>query len=265
VTMEIETVLAPNPSVYTGPGTNTYLLESVGEMAIIDPGPISSSHRDAIDEAVGDRSVRFVLVTHTHSDHAPLANPLAAHYGVPAVGFAAGREFDPDETVVDGDTLVIGEKDLQVIFTPGHSDDHLCFLTDRILFTGDHIMGGSTVMVKDLTRYLDSLEKLQGVAISKMLPGHGPVIDDPAGVIDHYISHRLEREEEVLAALRSGSGSVGAIVSEVYKEVDVALHPLAAFSVAAHLRKLVDDKQIEFHERDADELWDALVTLVSRA
>jgi glyoxylase-like metal-dependent hydrolase (beta-lactamase superfamily II) len=263
--LNIQKVLAPNPSVYTGPGTNTYLLGSVGEMAIIDPGPIDSSHRDAIDEAVGDTAVRFVLVTHTHSDHAPLANPLAHHYGVPAVGFAPGPGFVPDEAVVDGDTLVIGESDLQVLFTPGHSDDHVCFLADRILFTGDHIMGGSTVMVSDLTKYLASLEKLKGVAISRMMPGHGPEIDDPSGVIDHYISHRLEREQEVLMALRRGAGSVGSIVTEIYKEVDTALHPLAAFSVAAHLRKLVDDNRIEFHEQDADELWDALVTLVSGA
>lgn len=260
--MNIEKILAPNPSVFTGPGTNTYLLESEGEIAIIDPGPVEASHRTAIEEHVGDRAVRFVLVTHTHIDHAPLANPLATHYGAPAVGFGPGPEFNPDERVDEGDVLVVGEADLRVLFTPGHSNDHLCFLVDKVLFTGDHIMGGSTVMIDNLSHYLASLEKLKSVAISKMLPGHGPEIDNPQEIIDHYISHRLEREQEVLTALRSGAGTVGAVVRDVYKGVDESLHPLAAFSVAAHLRKLVDDDEVVF--KDQDQLWDALVTLVRR-
>ena len=200
------------------------------------------------------------MVTHTHLDHAPLANPLAAHYAAPAVGFGPGPEFSPDERVGEGDVLVVGEADLRVLFTPGHSNDHVCFLADKILFTGDHIMGGSTVMIDNLTHYLASLEKLKPLAISKMLPGHGPEIDNPDEIIDHYISHRLEREQEVVAALRAGAGTVGAVVQDVYKEVDESLHPLAAFSVAAHLRKLVDDGDVVF--KDQEQLWDALVTLV---
>lgn len=258
--MNIEKILAPNPSVFTGPGTNTYLLDSGGEIAIIDPGPIEPSHRQAIEAAIGNRPVRFVMVTHTHIDHAPLANPLAGHYAAPAVGFGPGPEFSPDERIGEGDVLVVGEADLRVLFTPGHSDDHVCFLADKILFTGDHIMGGSTVMIDNLTHYLASLEKLKPLAISKMLPGHGPEIDNPDEIIDHYISHRLEREQEVVAALRAGAGTVGAVVQDVYKEVDESLHPLAAFSVAAHLRKLVDDGDVVF--KDQEQLWDALVTLV---
>ena len=263
--MRISKVLAPNPGLYTGPGTNTWVASSEGEAVIIDPGPVIASHRRAIESEVSDLLVRFVLVTHTHPDHAPLANPLARGLGVPAVGYGAGPEFDPDIVVAEDDVLTVGGSDVRVLFTPGHSDDHVCFLAERVLFTGDHIMGGSTVTISDLARYLDSLARLKEVAIERMYPGHGPEIEDPDGVIDHYIDHRLEREREVVAALQSGAGSVGAVVEAVYTDVASELHPLAAFSVAAHLRKLAQEGLITFHEGDAEELWHTLVALIGRS
>jgi len=238
VSVRIERVLAPNAGPFTGPGTNTWLLESDGKVVVIDPGPVSDAHFDAILAAIGRRSVASVLVTHTHSDHAPLANPLARELHVPAYGHAAGPEFDPDLRLTEGSTVTVGGIALEVIHTPGHSDDHLCFLTGRILFTGDHIMGGSSVMVEDMGSYLRSLERLQGLDLDRLYPGHGPEIERPQEVISWYIAHRLQREQEILEAIAGGAIDVDAIVESVYRTVDPSLHPLAARSVAAHLRKL---------------------------
>jgi len=262
--MSVERILAPNPGIYTGPGTNTYLVRSGAEVVILDPGPIDASHREVIEEQVGNAAVAAVIVTHTHPDHAPLANPIARHFAAPAIGYAPGPEFAPDEIVADGDTLDIGEEHLHVIYTPGHADDHICLRLGRQLFTGDHIMGGSTVMVDNLIAYLASLERLRDIEIDRMHPGHGPAIEDPSGVIDYYISHRLEREREILEAIRNGSGSIGSIVEDVYRDVDPGLHPIAAYSVAAHLRKLASDGTVTFDETTATDVWEALVTLRHR-
>ncbi len=260
--LTIRRILANNPGVFTGPGTNSYVVSEGSTTVVVDPGPIDSAHREAIEAEIGDRAVAAVLVTHTHSDHAPMANPLATGFGAPAVGYRIGPGFVPDRVVGEGDTIEVGAGRLSVLFTPGHSDDHLCFLAGSHLFTGDHIMGGSTVMVDDLSAYLRSLERLRNVTITKMYPGHGPEIDDPPAVIDHYISHRLEREREIVGAIRAGAWSVGAIVETVYADVDPALHPVAAYSVAAHLRKLVDDGLVTFDQHSAGELWNGLVALI---
>lgn len=244
VSVRIERVLAPNAGPFTGTGTNTWLLESNRTVAVIDPGPVSEVHFDAILTAVGQRSVNSVLVTHTHSDHAPLANPLARELQVPAYGHAAGPDFDPDLRLTEGSIVTVGSAPLEVIHTPGHSDDHLCFLTGRILFTGDHIMGGSSVMVEDMAAYLRSLTRLQDLELDRLYPGHGPEIERPQEVISWYIAHRLQREQEILEAIAAGAMGVNSIVESVYRGVDPALHPLAARSVAAHLRKLEAEGRI---------------------
>lgn len=236
--MRIERILAPNPGPFTGPGTNTWLLESHGSAVVIDPGPRDSRHSAAILDRIGSRDIVGVLVTHTHEDHAPLANPLAIDLGVPAYGYEAGPDFDPDLRLSDGSVVVVGEIEVQVVHTPGHSDDHVCFLVDRILFTGDHIMGGSSVMVEKMAPYLQSLERLRAFDLESLHPGHGEVLDDPATVIDWYVAHRLERQAEILEVVRAGARSVADIVEVVYRDVDRSLHPLAARSVAAHLDKL---------------------------
>ncbi len=258
--MRVEKVLAPNPSPWTGPGTNTWVIGDADEVVVLDPGPVIDAHAAAIDRVVAGRRVVSVVVTHTHLDHAPLANPLARNWGTVALGYAPSTEFQPDERLSEGSTVEVAGSSLEVLHTPGHADDHLCFVLDRWMFTGDHIMGGSTVMVQDLTAYLASLRKVRDLTLERLFPGHGPEIDDPAGVIDHYISHRLEREEQVIAALRSGAGSIGAIVEDVYADVDPELHPIAAHSVAAHVGKLVDDGVVAF-ERTTD-LWGSLVRLL---
>lgn len=239
--MRIERILAPNPGPFTGPGTNTYLIDSDGEVLIIDPGPLDRSHEAAIKLALGTLLPIGVVVTHTHEDHAPLANPLAAELGVPVYGFAPGPGFKPDLLLADQDRVTLGTEDLQAVHTPGHSQDHLCYLAGRDLFTGDHIMGGSSVVVEDMAAYLDSLRRLQAMPLDHLYPGHGLVMDDPAGIVNGYIEHRLEREQQVLSALETGAATVVEIVQTVYSDVDPALHPLAAMSVRAHIDKLVDD------------------------
>ncbi len=242
----ITRVLAPNPGLFTGPGTNTYVVTAGGEVAVIDPGPRAADHLAAIREAIGaDRPVA-VLVTHTHPDHAPAANPLAAALGVPALGAAPGPDFAPDRVLGDGDTVAVGGVLLEAVATPGHTPDHLCFRLGDELFTGDHIMGGSTVVIDDLAAYLNSLRRLLPLGLRRLHPGHGPVIDDPDGTIREYLDHRLARERQVLDALAGGAGTVGEVVAAVYADVDSALHPIAAFSVAAHLRKLAAEGRVSF-------------------
>lgn len=245
--MKIERVLANNPGPFTGPGTNTWLLDDGnGTVVVIDPGPIDSRHERAIVEKLAERSPRAVLVTHTHIDHAPLANPLARELGVPAVGHSAGPGFDPDERLSDGALYTAGDLDLEVIYTPGHSDDHLCFRAGNVLFTGDHIMGGSSVMVEAMGPYLKSLEKLRGTGLNRLHPGHGDDMSDPDAVIDWYIAHRRQRHEEIFDAIRRGTHTVPEIVEVVYTDVDTSLHPLAARSVAAHTALLADEGRVVF-------------------
>lgn len=243
--MRIDRILANNPGPFTGPGTNTWVLDDgAGSVVVIDPGPVDSKHAKSILESVGSRSLVAVLVTHTHIDHAPLANPLARDMGVPAVGYAAGPSFEPDIRLLDGAHFDVGDLGLEVIHTPGHADDHLCFRARNVLFTGDHIMGGSSVMVEDMGRYLRSLEKLRATGLERLHPGHGDEMGDPDAVIDWYLAHRLQRHEQIFEAIESGAGTVPEIVEVVYAEVDSSLHPLAARSVQAHVTLLRDEQRI---------------------
>ena len=241
MTLVVRRILARNPGPFTGPGTNTYLVGDESGFLVLDPGPVDAVHADAIVSGAGSTPIESVVVTHTHSDHAPLANPLAADLGVPAIGYAPGPSFDPDLVVGEGDHLDVGESRLSVIHTPGHSDDHVCLLAGTTLFTGDHIMGGSSVMVDDLAPYLRSLERLQRLELDRIHPGHGPDVDEPQRVISWYLAHRLERERQILEVLADGRLTVGDIVERLYVDVDASLYPLAARSVGAHVRKLSDD------------------------
>ena len=223
--MRIERILANNPGPYTGPGTNTWLIgDETGRVAGSQP--------------VG------VIVTHTHPDHAPMANPLARELGVPAYGHAPGPSFEPDVVLADDSTVDIGDARLEVIHTPGHSDDHLCFRVGSVLFTGDHIMGGSSVMVEDMGSYLQSLRRLLGSGLTRLHPGHGEEMEDPDRVIEWYLAHRLQRHEQIYEAIRAGATSTPEIVEMVYADVDSALHPLGARSVEAHLVLLAEQGRI---------------------
>ena len=243
--MNVELVLAPNPGPMTGPGTNTWVVGSGEYCIVIDPGPDISDHLAAVQRTVGIRTAVVVAVTHGHPDHAPGAPSLAARLGVPAVGPASGG-FRPDRVIADGDAVGFGTERLVAVATPGHTADSTCFLVGEALFTGDHIMGGSTVMVEDMKLYLESLRRVQRLEPSVIYPGHGPIVNDPARVVGEYLTHRLEREAQILAAVRAGATTVGEVVGRVYAAVDPALHPAAAVSVAAHLRKLADEGLVRF-------------------
>lgn len=243
--IRIDRILANNPGPFTGPGTNTWLLDDgVGTVVVIDPGPIDQRHARAIESAVSDRLVVGVLVTHTHEDHAPMANPLARDLGVPSLGYESGPGFEPDVRLADGSDVAVGEVLARVIHTPGHSDDHLCFRVDDVLFTGDHIMGGSSVMVETMGPYLDSLEKIRGTGLRALHPGHGDEMEDPDLVIDWYLAHRLQRHEEIYDAIEAGARNPQDIVEAVYSEVGPPLRALALRSVLAHLTLLTDQGRI---------------------
>lgn len=239
--MRVDLVVAPNPGPLTGSGTNTWIISSRGSVVVIDPGPDGDAHREATITAAAGYSPVAVLVTHRHPDHAPAANGLAARLGIPAIGPAPSAAFRPDHLVSDGDVVRVGSVDVVAVATPGHTPDSTCYRVGDALFTGDHIMGGSTVIVEDMTDYLASLRRLRGAGLDRLYPGHGPVMEDPDAMIDEYIDHRLEREAQVLAAVHAGAGTVGGVVELVYRDVDPILHAAAAISVEAHLRKLADE------------------------
>jgi glyoxylase-like metal-dependent hydrolase (beta-lactamase superfamily II) len=242
----IERLLAPNPSLYTGPGTNTYLLSSDSEVLIVDPGPVIESHAAAIVGAVRERTAVGVVVTHTHPDHAPLANPLAATLGVPVYGFGPGPEFIPDVALGDGSVVPFGTDEILAVHTPGHTADHLCFRQGDTLLTGDHIMEGSTVIIEDATAYLDSLYLVRDLGVTRLEPGHGSGIDDAGATITEYIDHRLERERQIIAAVREGAGTIGAIVDVVYVGLPDGLRHAAIHQVGVQLTKLSRDGEVSF-------------------
>jgi glyoxylase-like metal-dependent hydrolase (beta-lactamase superfamily II) len=239
--VKVHRVLAPNPGLFTGAGTNCWVVQSAGRAAVIDPGPAVPTHIDRILELVEDLEPVGVLVSHTHPDHAPAANEVARRMGVPAYGHAPGPGFAPDILVNDGDRIAIGAVSATVITTPGHTPDHVCYRIEDVIFSGDHVIGGSTVVIEDLQGYLDSLARLQGTGLEVIYPGHGEPLTEPDAVLSAYIDHRLMRERQIVRALEQGAATVGDIVDRVYSDIDRALHLAAAQSVGAHLRKLADD------------------------
>lgn len=238
---QIELVRAPNPGPYTGPGTNSYVIASQGEAVVVDPGPIIESHLDAIRVALAGLTPVGVVVTHTHPDHAPAANGLGIELDVPVFGFAAGDGFVPTQTLEDGSPIPFGGDRLITVHTPGHTADHVCFRLGDYLFTGDHIMGGSTVIIEDAAAYMASLEKIAALDPSRLYPGHGPELSEARAVIAEYISHRIEREQQVLAAIRSGARNIGDVVDEVYAGLDPSLRMAATLQVHTQLIKLRDE------------------------
>ncbi len=245
-------IIAPNPGMMTGPGTNTYLVG--GEtLAVIDPGPAIESHVAAI-LAAGAGRIRWVLCTHTHLDHSPAAAAVKAATGAQLMGRPApegGRQdhsFAPDRVLAHGERLTIAGVGLRVMHTPGHASNHLCYLLEdtRMLFTGDHVMQGSTVVINppdgDMRAYLASLELLLAEDVAIIAPGHGYLIGAPHREARRLIAHRLARENKVKAAIgRLGEPTLDELLPAVYDDVPANRHPVAARSLAAHLDKLVAD------------------------
>lgn len=245
----VRRILAPNPSVMTGPGTNTYLIGH-NDVTVIDPGPDDPAHVDAILTACNG-AVRRIVCTHTHVDHWPGAPILAERTGAPILAFDSRDGLEVDDTFVDGDRITTDEYTLRGVHTPGHASNHVCVLLEdeQMLFTGDHVMQGTTVVIAppdgDMSAYFESLHKLLAMrpALRHLAPAHGHVIDDPPSVINAYLAHREMRESIVAEALAglSGGGTVDDLVRVVYADVDAALYPIARLSLWAHLRKLAND------------------------
>lgn len=243
-------VIANNAGPMTAAGTNTYLVGGQ-RLAIIDPGPADSLHLEAILAAVAGRPVEYVLVTHTHPDHSPAAALLAEHTGAQLVGCVQAddghqdRSFTVDSNVEQGDLIKGDGFTLEAIATPGHVGNHFCYLLreEGALFTGDHIMGGSSVVIVppsgNMADYLESLERLKWYPLASLMPGHGSVIREPFSVIDGLIAHRLMREEKVVRALaQCGEVTLEELTPVVYDDVDATLHLVAQVSLWAHLLKL---------------------------
>jgi glyoxylase-like metal-dependent hydrolase (beta-lactamase superfamily II) len=249
----IRRLVAPNPSMMTGPGTNTYLLGQ-NEIAVLDPGPIIESHLKLIQEIAG-APIRWILVTHTHPDHSPAAAELAKVTGaellgkLPPEGQHQDRTFDPDRVLEEGDRLSMDGMHIEAIHTPGHASNHLCFRHTDLnwIFTGDHIIDGSTVVIDppdgNMKHYLSSLAKIRDLQAVAIAPGHGALIDEPTRAIDWIINHRLERETRVVAALERHPGLTSLdLVPHVYQDVDRQLYGWAERSLLAHLLKLEDEQ-----------------------
>jgi glyoxylase-like metal-dependent hydrolase (beta-lactamase superfamily II)/8-oxo-dGTP pyrophosphatase MutT (NUDIX family) len=249
-------LLAPNPGLMTGPGTNTYL---VGErdLIVIDPGPADPAHIAAIAEAGAGR-IRWIVLTHTHRDHSPGAMVLHEITGAPIAGRTA-RADSPhdahvgfDRVLMDGDMVECDGAQLQVLHTPGHASNHLCYLLPqtRMLFTGDHVIQGSTVVIAppdgSMGAYLKSLQRLQSLDIAILAPGHGYLIGQPRQEILRLIAHRLAREAKVRRTLIAAGGraTLQSLLPAVYDDVPVAIHPIAARSLRAHLEKMVEESEL---------------------
>lgn len=248
----VRRIVAPNPSMMTGPGTNTYLF-GTDAIAVLDPGPIIESHLEDIEQKAA-APIRWILVTHTHPDHSPGAAVLADATGAELLGMAApGGEnqdvtFAPHRLIADGDIIETDEFRLEAVHTPGHASNHLCFRHARLnwVFTGDHVIDGSTVVINppdgNMKHYIQSLERLRRLDCVAIAPGHGDVVSDPERLIDWTIEHRLEREAKILAAVESTPDLTSMeLVPKVYKDVDIKLYGWAERSLLAHLIKLEDD------------------------
>jgi glyoxylase-like metal-dependent hydrolase (beta-lactamase superfamily II) len=215
-------------------------------VAVIDPGPDDDSHLAAIDRRLAGATVGAVLVTHSHPDHLPLAERVAARHHAPVLRY-------PE--LADGEVVRTGTLSITALHTPGHSADHLCFWLehDRTAFTGDLILGRGSSMVTypegDVAAYLRSLERLAELRPRMLFPGHWDPIDDAMGKIEEYRIHRLEREAQVLAEVRRGRGTAEELTRRVYGDLDDRLMFAAEMTMRAHLRKLVDDGAVR-HEKD---------------
>ena len=252
----IKKITANNGGVFTGNGTNTYLIGN-DDITLIDPGPNDTDHIDKILALGGDK-IKRILVTHTHTDHSPAALPISKKLNIPMFGRLVDRDsewedetFVPDTVLSDSDTISTNEYTLETIHTPGHASNHLCFyLKDqKCLLTGDHIMDGSTVVIAppdgNMTEYIESLKLLESYDIDYFAPGHGEFMQEPSKTIQSIIRHRLSRESKVLRTIENNKDQdIDKLLLSVYDDVPDILHPIARMSLLAHLIKLEADGKI---------------------
>jgi glyoxylase-like metal-dependent hydrolase (beta-lactamase superfamily II) len=257
-------IVANNPSPFTFKGTNTYIVGTGGDVALIDPGPDDPVHLDAILKAIGKRRLTHVLITHTHRDHTDGLPALLAATGAETAGFGhqalnrgskrtspsgsefVDRDFIPDVPLADGQTLQGEGWAFEALHTPGHAPDHLCFALagEGILFSGDHVMGWNTSVVAPpegkMANYIRSLEKLIGRDDRVYFPGHGGQFEDPQRLVKAYLLHRRMRENAILECIRGGNATVRGIVPVIYRGLDAKLVNAASLSVLAHVEHLIE-------------------------
>jgi glyoxylase-like metal-dependent hydrolase (beta-lactamase superfamily II)/8-oxo-dGTP pyrophosphatase MutT (NUDIX family) len=248
-------LVAPNPGVMTGPGTNTYFVGD-RELVVIDPGPADDAHVAAI-LAHGAGRIRWIACTHTHRDHSPAAAMLAAATGAQVIGLPPpdaarhDRSFAPTRVPAHGEVLALGDVTLTALHTPGHASNHVCYqlAATGMLFTGDHVMQGSTVVIDppdgDMARYLASLALLLDRDIPIIAPGHGYLLGDAHDEVRRLLAHRQWREARVVAALEARpAATVEELVDDVYPDLRPALRAPAARSLSAHLSKLAGEGRV---------------------
>lgn len=248
-------VTQDNPGMFTGTGTNTYVIGGAGgPVFVLDPGEEDDAHFDAILRALGGREVAAVLISHTHRDHWPLAPRVAEHTGAEIRAFSENPPFTAGPRLKDGDRLSSSDATLVALHTPGHASDHLCFLLeeDRAVFTADLVMGWSTSIIAlpdgNLNQYMASLERLMELGssggIDILHPGHGESIQPPLDRIHEIYRHRQQRTDQALEAIAAGVATIPEMVERIYTDVDPKLHGPAAFSLRAHLDALVEEGRV---------------------
>jgi glyoxylase-like metal-dependent hydrolase (beta-lactamase superfamily II) len=251
----VRRVLCLNPSAFTYTGTQSYLVGSERELAVIDPGPDDADHIAALVAGIGDAKVVAICCTHTHQDHSPAAAALSAITGAPIQGCSPFNIFDdgprsdasfdpsyqPEGVMGDGDSVGGDGWTLEAVHTPGHTSNHLCYALNgsQALFTGDHVMGWSTTVVSppdgDMTAYMESLAKLYEREDAVYFPAHGPQVDKTRQFIRGMIGHRRQRENQIVKHMQNGISRIPDMVPLMYKGVDQRLWPAAERSVLAHL------------------------------
>lgn len=246
--------MAGNAGMMTGPGTNTYLLGE-REIAVLDPGPDEAPHLESILAAAG-APIRWIIVTHTHRDHSPLAAALARRTGATVIGLPAPRDGRQDESFVpqhqpaDGERLALGDVELTAIHTPGHASNCVCYFLapERLLITGDHVLEGVSPVILppdgSMGDYLNSIDKLFSYDFEYIAPGHGDLMDHGKQVLAALRAHRLAREDKVLRNLAVTEASLDALIPVVYDDVPADRHQWARLTLHAHLIKLAQQGRV---------------------
>jgi len=280
----VAVALGQNPSMFTGPGTNTYIVGTGKKRFLLDTGSGHDEYMPVLEEAlatVGCTEIEGIVLTHAHPDHIGGVNQVRGHFGSMPVyklpwptdaGLSGpGREVSPIaisnpdsladgglELLQDGDCVETEGARLRAIFTPGHAPDHLCFILEEEnnLFSGDNVLGVGTTVIPaesgDLGDYMRSLERVRDEAPRQIYPAHGPRIDPGVEKIQGYLDHRLDRERQVLEALAAGDRDPRTMVQRIYVGYPESLHSAAAQSVTSHLKKLENEGRVTSEDAGAD-------------